>query len=104
MMDGVHDLGGKPGFGRVDKSGGEKVFQATWEAKVFAMVNAGAMAGAWHNVDRFRHAIERVHPEAYLAHGYYVAQSLNQPCLQHLEGHGPQIYDPLTPFCCAVFP
>lgn len=70
-MKGVHDLGGKPGFGRVDRSGAEIVFHDRWEAKVFAMVGAGSAAGAWFNTDRFRHAVERIDPEAYLTHGYY---------------------------------
>ena len=70
-MKGVHDLGGKPGYGRVDRSGAETVFHDRWEAKVFAMVGAGSAAGAWSNTDRFRHAIERIDPEAYLRHGYY---------------------------------
>ena len=67
----MHDLGGKPGFGRVDQSGAETVFHDRWEAKVFAMVGAGSAAGAWSNTDRFRHAVERIDPEAYLTHGYY---------------------------------
>ncbi len=70
-MKGVHDLGGKPGYGQVDRTGGEIVFHERWEAKVFAMAGAGAAAGAWSNTDRFRHAIERINPEAYLTHGYY---------------------------------
>lgn len=67
----MHDLGGKPGFGQVDQSDAETVFHDRWEAKVFAMVGAGSRAGAWSNSDRFRHAIERIDPEAYLTHGYY---------------------------------
>ena len=70
-MDGIHDLGGKPGYGEVDRKGGEVVFHDRWEAVVFAMANAVARAGAFHNIDRFRHAIERINPEAYLQHGYY---------------------------------
>jgi len=70
-MDAVHDLGGKPGFGPVDKDGDDDVFHERWEAKVFAMTRAGARAGAWLNVDRFRHAVERIDPRAYLEHGYY---------------------------------
>ena len=70
-MDGVHDLGGKPGYGRVAAQADEPVFQARWEAAVFAMMRATAAAGALGNADRFRHAIERIHPGAYLTHGYY---------------------------------
>lgn len=70
-MDGIHDLGGKPGYGKVDKTGEDEVFHERWEAAVYSMVNAVARAGALHNVDRFRHSVERVDPEAYLGHGYY---------------------------------
>lgn len=70
-MDGIHDLGGKPGYGKVDRSGEQEVFHEKWEAVVFAMVGAGRIAEAWYHSDRFRHAIERIHPEAYLTHGYY---------------------------------
>jgi nitrile hydratase len=70
-MDGIHDLGGKHGFGAVDKTGDTTVFHGRWEAAVFAMVNAGARAGAWHNTDQFRHAVERIDPAAYLTQGYY---------------------------------
>jgi nitrile hydratase len=70
-MDGIHDLGGKHGFGSVDKSGDALVFHGRWEAAVFTMVNAAARAGAWHNTDQFRHAVERIDPAAYLTQGYY---------------------------------
>lgn len=70
-MDGIHDLGGKPGFSEIEIEVDEPVFHSRWEAKVFASVTAGIQAGAWNNTDKFRHAIERVDPEAYLAHGYY---------------------------------
>lgn len=70
-MDGVHDLGGKPGFGAVAYPENSRPFSKRWQAVVFAMVRAGASAGAWRNSDRFRHAIERIHPQAYLEHGYY---------------------------------
>ena len=70
-MDGVHDLGGKPGFGRVSRSGSAYPFHERWHASVFAMVGIGARSGAWTNTDRFRHAVERIDPEAYLHHGYY---------------------------------
>ena len=70
-MDGIHDLGGKPGYGQVDRKESHVVFQDRWEAAVFAMTNAIVPAGAFQNIDRFRHAIERIDPEAYLQHGYY---------------------------------
>lgn len=70
-MDGIHDLGGKHGYGKVNREPNEPVFHARWEARVFAMVSAGFLSGAWNNADRFRHGIERIDPVAYLSHGYY---------------------------------
>ncbi|MEX2489878.1 MAG: nitrile hydratase subunit beta [Pseudomonadales bacterium] len=70
-MDGIHDLGGKHGFGKVIREEHEPVFHHRWEAAVFTMVQASAAAGALRNTDQFRHAVERVDPAAYLLHGYY---------------------------------
>ena len=70
-MDGIHDLGGKPGFGIVDKTGEDEVFHERWEASTYAMMRAVLRAGAFHNTDRFRHAVERIDPRAYVEHGYY---------------------------------
>ena len=73
-MDGIHDLGGKHGFGAVnfapDSAPGAAVFHGRWEAGVFA--SARALRGvAVRNTDQFRHAVERIDPVAYLTHGYY---------------------------------
>lgn len=70
-MDGIHDLGGKQGFGEVHVEPDEPAFHERWEAGVFTMSGAGRLAGAWTNTDRFRHSIERIDPVAYLTHGYY---------------------------------
>jgi hypothetical protein len=69
-MDGIHDLGGRHGFGGSLESRDEGVFHAEWEARVFAMVSL-LMARGCFNVDEFRHSIERVDPVAYLADGYF---------------------------------
>lgn len=70
-MDGIHDLGGKHGHGRVVREDNEPAFHHRWEGAVFTMMRAAARAGAYNNADRFRHAIERIHPAAYLLHTYY---------------------------------
>jgi nitrile hydratase subunit beta len=70
-MDGIHDLGGKQGFGRVAREIDEPVFHADWEPRVFAIIRATIEGGAHGNVDQFRHAIERIDPAAYLTHTYY---------------------------------
>lgn len=70
-MDGIHDLGGKHGFGKVELEQNEPVFHGDWEAKVFALVMASGPAGAWYSTDRFRHLVERIDPISYLSDGYY---------------------------------
>jgi len=70
-VDGIHDLGGKQGYGRVQREIDEPVFHADWEPRVFAIIAATIEGGARGNVDQFRHAIERIDPAAYLTHTYY---------------------------------
>src|SRR5258706_12371106 len=71
VVDGIHDLGGKEGFGPVIRERNEPIFHAPWETKVFTIVRAAAEAGARSNADQFRHAIERTDPIAFLTHTYY---------------------------------
>jgi nitrile hydratase len=68
-MDGIHDLGGKEGFGRIEYEADEPVFHAHWEARVFGLY-LQRLGGAG-NIDRRRHAVERIDPRTYLDHGYY---------------------------------
>ena len=70
-MDGIHDLGGKHGYGPVIREKDEPAFHERWEAAVFTMLAAARQAGAFNNSDRFRHSIERIEPAAYLLHTYY---------------------------------
>ena len=69
-MDGIHDLGGKQGFGAVQREADEPVFHERWEARVLGIRLMGD-GGAARNIDHFRHGIERIDPVAYLTHGYY---------------------------------
>ena len=69
-MNGIHDMGGMDGFGRVEPEANEPVFHADWEKRVFALVN-GTLRLTDANVDEFRHAIERIPPARYLASSYY---------------------------------
>jgi nitrile hydratase subunit beta len=70
-MDGIHDLGGRQGFGEVVREVNGPAFHARWEARVFAIVRAATSGGVIRNVDQFRHAVERIDPAAYLTDGYY---------------------------------
>jgi len=69
-MPDVHDLGGRPGLGRIEREAREPVFQARWEGRVMGMVYASRRAN-WLNLDAFRHGVERMDPQRYLAASYY---------------------------------
>jgi nitrile hydratase beta subunit len=66
-VNGIHDMGGMHGFGRVVVEPNEPVFHHRWEARVFGMVQS--LAGG--NIDAGRHSLERLGPVAYLENGYY---------------------------------
>ena len=44
-MNGVHDMGGMDGFGKVEPESNEPMFHAKWESRVLAMVRALGAAG-----------------------------------------------------------
>jgi nitrile hydratase len=67
-MNGVHDMGGMEGFGRVIREENEPLFHHDWERR---MIGIGVLAGYRVNPDEFRHAIERISPADYLASSYY---------------------------------
>jgi nitrile hydratase beta subunit len=69
-VNGVHDLGGMRGFGRVEVEPDEPVFHARWEQRVLGMVYQVVGLG-WTTIDAFRHGIERVDPVGYFTVGYY---------------------------------
>ena len=69
-MDGVHDMGGRQGFGRVRYTPDAKVFHAPWEIRVNALYGFAVRSGLF-NMDEYRHAIERMEPRHYLAAAYY---------------------------------
>jgi nitrile hydratase len=69
-MDGVHDMGGMDGFGKVEPEPDEPPFHAPWEGRVLAMQRALGYAGAWH-IDQSRAAQEMLPPQVYLTASYY---------------------------------
>ena len=69
-MNGVHDMGGMDGFGKVEVEANERPFHEKWEGRVLAMVRAMGAAGAF-NIDMSRFAQERLVPHIYLASSYY---------------------------------
>src|SRR3954468_4355888 len=69
-MDGIHDLGGRQGFGRVRYTIDAPAFHAPWEVRANALYGQAVRLGLF-NMDEYRHAIERMEPRHYLAAGYY---------------------------------
>ena len=74
-MNGVHDMGGMDGFGKVEVEANEPPFHETWEGRVLAMQRAMGYAGAWH-IDHSRFAQERLPPATYLSVSYYLRWAL----------------------------
>ncbi len=69
-MNGIHDMGGMHGFGAVERGRDDGPFPEAWQGRVCALVGC-AMSAGLANIDAFRHAIERMPPDRYLADGYY---------------------------------
>jgi len=69
-MDGVHDMGGMHGFGKVVPEKDEPVFHAPWEGRCLALNRAMGAIGAW-SIDEGRAGIETLPPDVYLASSYY---------------------------------
>jgi nitrile hydratase subunit beta len=69
-MDGMHDLGGKQGFGTVRYTLNAQAFHAPWEVRVNALYSLAVKLGIF-NMDEYRHAIERMEPRHYLTASYY---------------------------------
>ena len=69
-MDGIHDMGGMDGFGKIEVEENEPPFHEKWEGRVMAMQRAMSYASAWQ-IDHARYAQERIRPDIYLAASYY---------------------------------
>jgi nitrile hydratase beta subunit len=79
-MNGVHDMGGMDGFGKVEAEPNEPVFHHLWEGRVMAMARAiGANSGLGIDTNRF--AREALPPAVYLTSSYYQKWLL---ALEHL--------------------
>ncbi len=65
-MNGIHDMGGMGGFGKVDPQDDEG-FHEDWERQVRAIISLVRVGG----VDEFRFTIESMPPVDYLSLGYF---------------------------------
>jgi nitrile hydratase len=69
-MDGIHDLGGRQGFGAVRYTLDATAFHAAWEVRVNSLYALAVRLGIF-NMDEYRHAIERMEPRHYMTASYY---------------------------------
>jgi len=69
-MDGIHDMGGMHGFGKVEPEKDEPVFHAPWEGRTLALNRAMGYTGIW-TIDQTRAGIERLPADVYLTSSYY---------------------------------
>ena len=69
-MDGMHDMGGRQGFGAVRYTLNAQAFHADWEVRANSLYAFAVRCGIF-NMDEYRHAIERMEPRHYLAASYY---------------------------------
>ena len=84
-MNGVHDMGGTDGFGKVEPEANEPVFHAPWEGRVIAMTRAMDATGTW-NQDLLRAAREGQPPLFYLAASYYESWAQRLETLMLADG------------------
>ena len=69
-MDGVHDLGGREGFGPIRDKDDAVPFHAEWETRAFGMEQSSASGAGW-SIDWFRHCRELIVPTDYLTRPYF---------------------------------
>jgi nitrile hydratase len=68
-MDGIHDMGGFHGFGRVDTTN-ETTFANDAQRRIFAINMLSVMQGVY-NIDKTRYYMENVDPSDYLNTPYW---------------------------------
>lgn len=69
-MDGIHDVGGMQGFAAVDPVDDVVGYHEEWEKLAHSAAICTLGSGV-HNMDEFRHAIERLTPDRHLNVAYY---------------------------------
>ncbi|MFO0996120.1 MAG: nitrile hydratase subunit beta [Alphaproteobacteria bacterium] len=69
-MDGVHDIGGRQGFGPIAVDEKEEPFHAPWEGRMLGIARGMRQPPGW-NIDWWRHGRELIDPLDYLSRPYY---------------------------------
>ena len=68
-MDGIHDLGGKQGYGPIEVDSDETPFRHDWEAREWGIAQSARTPGI--TIDWWRHCRELIPPEDYLGRPYF---------------------------------
>lgn len=69
-MNGAHDMGGRHGFGPIEREANEPVFHENWEGRVYGIAGTLGAFDLW-NLDEDRHASENQQPQKYVSSSYY---------------------------------
>ena len=69
-MDGIHDLGGKQGFGPIDRAHEDDPYHTEADARAYAL-SVSLRAERGYPVDWFRHTRENMDPVDYLTRPYF---------------------------------
>ena len=68
-MDGIHDLGGKQGYGPIETDEDEAPFHHDWEGREWGIAQSARTPGI--TIDWWRHCRELIMPEDYLGRPYF---------------------------------
>ena len=68
-MDGIHDLGGKQGYGPIEVDEDESPFHHDWEGREWGIAQCARTPGI--TIDWWRHCRELIMPEDYLRRPYF---------------------------------
>jgi len=69
-MDGIHDVGGRQGFGTIEVTAADPPFPTKWEARAFG-ISKSVTAASDYSVDKFRFTREQLPPLEYLTTPYF---------------------------------
>lgn len=68
-MDGIHDLGGKQGYGPIETEDDERPFHHDWEGREWGIAQCARTPGI--TIDWWRHCRELIVPQDYLGRPYF---------------------------------
>lgn len=69
-MDGIHDIGGRQGFGPIEVTETDPPFPTEWEGRAFGITKS-VTAASDYSVDKFRFTREQLPPMEYLKKPYF---------------------------------